>query len=130
MSIRSWQIRVHELAISKGWWDSYPKNDNVFVLTTDQILSKLALIHSEVSEALEDARIGKMLTSGGVVYREDGTIDLLATIKPVGFASELADVVIRCFDLASAMGIDLEREIEIKHQFNKTRAARHGGKLA
>lgn len=130
MSIRDWQRRVHELAVSKGWWDGYPKNDNVFVLTTDQILSKLALIHSEVSEALEDARVGKMATDGGAVYRNDGSVDKLLTSKPVGFASELSDVVIRCFDLASAMGIDLEREIEIKHEFNKTRSVRHGGKLA
>lgn len=126
MSIRDWQRRVHAIATSKGWWDDYPVSDapsfagglGHFILTTDQILAKLALIHSEVSEALEDARTGKMVTG----YEPNG--------KPVGFASELADVVIRCMDLASAMGIDLEEEIAIKSAFNETRTRRHGGKLA
>jgi NTP pyrophosphatase (non-canonical NTP hydrolase) len=48
--------------------------------------------------------------------------------KPIGFASELADVVIRVMDLAEAMGIDLEREILLKHEYNLTREHRHGGK--
>lgn len=118
MTILDWQRRIHALARSKGWWDKYPLEGIGFRLTTDEVLSKLALIHSEVSEALEDVRVGKMKTTGG------------GTVKPEGFPSELADVVIRCFDLAGAMGIDLEEEIRIKHSYNETRAVRHGGKLA
>lgn len=42
---------------------------------------------------------------------------------------ELADIVIRCFDMADAFGIDLEAAILEKHEFNKTRPYLHGKKF-
>ncbi|MBR3996408.1 MAG: hypothetical protein IKI97_14170, partial [Clostridia bacterium] len=51
-------------------------------------------------------------------YREDG--------KPEGVPSELADAVIRCFDMADYYGIDLEAAIMEKHAFNLTRPYKHG----
>lgn len=137
-----WQTRIHALATSKGWWDGYERKDGSVVMTTDQILAKLALIHSEVSEALEDVRVGKMARTGGVVRMECGCVpaDLCAmcdctgyyesATKPEGFPSELADVVIRCLDLAGALGIDLTEEIRVKHSWNERRSHRHGNKLA
>jgi hypothetical protein len=50
--------------------------------------------------------------------------------KPEGFGIEIADAVIRCFDLADAMGIDLAAAIKLKHEYNKSRPMRHGGKRA
>lgn len=67
----------------------------------------LCLIHSEVSEALE-------------AYRNE---DIL------GFREELADIAIRLFDLAEGYSVDLEHGIELKHEKNKTRPYRHGGKV-
>lgn len=117
-SIAEWQIETHANATAKGWWDDYPRIDDVVLLTTDEILSKLMLIVSEISEALEDARVGDMTTTE------------VGNGKPVGFPSEIADVVIRCMDLCGAMGIDLEGEIERKAAFNRLRPFRHGKKLA
>ena len=68
----------------------------------------LCLIHSEVSEALE-------------AFRKDDSYN---------FREEIADAAIRILDLCEAYHIDLEYEIEKKHEFNKTRPYRHGGKLA
>jgi hypothetical protein len=39
-------------------------------------------------------------------------------------------VEIRLHDLATRLGIDLEKEILEKHAYNQTRSHRHGGKLA
>lgn len=103
--------KVHALALRKGWWDTAPN-----------IPEKLALIHSEISEALE-------------CYRESfHTGEMPTTIspsgKPEGFGVELADAVIRILDLCGYLGIDLEAEIELKHNYNATRPYRHGGKRA
>ena len=49
--------------------------------------------------------------------------------KPCGVPSELADVVIRIMDICQYYGINLEEEILKKHNFNKTRPFKHGGKV-
>lgn len=79
------------------------------------IAAKLALVMSEAAEALEELRIGRIRTA--VI---DG--------KPEGLANELADVVIRVFNLAAMLGIDMQSEIEDKMAYNRSREFRHGGK--
>jgi hypothetical protein len=79
---------------------------------------KLALIHSEISEALECYR-------NHPEHIADIYID---NRKPEGFGVELADAVIRIADLCGAIGVDLEEMIRLKHEYNTTRPYRHGGK--
>lgn len=86
------------------------------------VLEKLALITSEVAEAMEVYRNCKSGSLREYTIGENG--------KPEGFGSELADIVIRVFDLAEALGIDIADEIQMKMKFNATRPSRHGGKLA
>lgn len=97
----------YERAKTKGWWDTDPG-----------IPEKLALIHSEVSEALECYRDGEPVFFTG----EGG--------KPLGFGIELADVVIRVADLCGHLGIDLDYCVRVKSEFNERRPYRHGGKKA
>ncbi|MGG3888623.1 MazG nucleotide pyrophosphohydrolase domain-containing protein [Metabacillus fastidiosus] len=87
--------KAYETAKTKGWHDE-PRETGTL----------LALIHSEVSEALEADRKGNQ----------------------ENFAEELADVCIRIFDLCGSKGIDLEKAIFEKMERNKGRSYRHGGK--
>ena len=103
---------AHEAAKAKGWHDRADPSSPV------QVLAWLALLHSEVSEAVEDVRKGLLVET----VREDG--------KPEGLPSELADVAIRLADTCGALGIDLVGAIRRKMDYNKKRPHRHGGKVA
>ena len=82
----------------------------------------MALVHSEISEALE-------------VYRDLGKEGLSKNWneengKPEGFTVELADAIIRIADMCGAYGLDLEESLTKKMEYNKSRPYRHGGKKA
>lgn len=83
-----------------------------------RVVAWLALINTEVAEAIEDVVAGRWQTT----RNEKG--------KPEGLGSELADIIIRACDDAGALGIDLAAELRAKMDYNRTRAHRHGGKLA
>lgn len=98
---------VHETAINKGWYDpNMPREFGTCI----------ALIHSELSEALEVMRTGDVTTPD----------DNLPELSAVGV--ELADVLIRIADLCEANQINLAQCIVGKMQYNDSRADRHGGK--
>lgn len=110
----------------------------------------LALIHSEVSEALEDYRNGaepnetwyedfEYLRDIGGYIQVDGNGKAIMvpvrskenwknTLKPCGIPSELADIVIRVLHFAGKHGIDIDRAVAEKMAYNATREPKHGGK--
>src|SRR5579872_919900 len=65
----------------------------------------LALMHSELSEALEDYRSGYGLSF--VTYKDSIGKDGNKVDKPLGFSTELADVLVRIFAFCGEHEIDL-----------------------
>jgi hypothetical protein len=97
--------QVFEDNFKVGWW-TFP--DGTDTRTNPYTFSnKLALIHSEVSEALEADR--KNLMDDKLPHRP-------------GREVELADAVIRILDLAGAYGFDLGGAIVEKLEYNSRRA--------
>lgn len=81
--------------------------------------NRIMLIQGEGAEAHEEVRSGHELTE--TYYRADG--------KPEGVGAELADIVIRVFDTAIELGIDLETRLVEKMTYNAGRPAMHGRKF-
>ncbi len=77
----------------------------------------IALTHSELSEALEDYRENKEYNN---IYYDNK--------KPCGIPIELADAVIRIFDICGKYEIDLEKAIKLKMEYNKDRPYKHNNK--
>ena len=92
-TIKEWQEYIREWAEEKG-----------FTWTKDDIDTVLLRIHSEVSEASEDAR----------------------DLKWNHIGEELADVFIRLADACEVLGVDLENEVIKKMKINETRPHLHG----
>lgn len=94
---------VHLTSIEKGFW-----NGDV------NMGEKFALVHSEVSEALEALR------------HRNPSDDKIPDYT--GVEAELADVIIRIMDVASAKGWRVAEALVAKVAYNKGRSYMHGGK--
>jgi len=94
---------VHRNAVNKGWWETERNNGEI-----------IALMHSELSEALEYIRHGNP---------ESDHIPGFS-----GLEEEFADVIIRIMDMAPARNLRIAEAIIAKMEFNANRPHKHGGK--
>lgn len=104
--MRELQTEIHQGNVDAGWWTNLetglpkPKGD------VTEILAKLCLVHSEVSEATEGAR--KDLMDDKLPHRKMAEV-------------ELADAFIRGMDLAEHEGWDIAGAIQEKLLYNAIR---------
>lgn len=94
---------VHKTAVEKGWWDT-DRNDGEII----------ALMHSELSEALEGLRHGNPPS------------DKIPEFSSV--EEELADAIVRIMDYSEARGHRVAEALIAKIHYNTGRERMHGGK--
>lgn len=117
-SLYDFAKEVHQNAVDHGFWEKEMSFGEV-----------IALCHSELSEALEEYR-----NNNPLVYFINETDDIEEDMsryngqKLEGIATEMIDCIIRILDWCGANNIDVENLLRLKHEYNKTRPYKHGGK--
>lgn len=110
---------VHQNAVDHGWYDSTRTFGDI-----------VALCHSELSEALEEYRnhMPLMYFVDEITGGADTDMSHYNGQKLEGIATEMIDCIIRILDWCGANNIDVENVLRLKHEYNKTRPYKHGGK--
>jgi NTP pyrophosphatase (non-canonical NTP hydrolase) len=124
MNIKEIQKEIHQVNVENGFWDGGDRN----------VGEMLMLVVSELGEAIEAHRKGKSANLFAFDARSidrtesaDFQIDFQECVKD-SFEDEVADAVIRIMDMCEGLGIDLERHIDLKLEYNRTRPYKHGKK--
>lgn len=104
------QAACYSAANAAGWWLDLETGEDVRTWPIKffklWVASKLALVHSEISEGLEGHR--KNLMDDKIPHRQMLEV-------------ELADAAIRIFDLAGGLNFNLGEAISEKMKFNRSR---------
>lgn len=103
-----------------GFHDDF-RNRIRFTAPTEKrlwIMAQLGLIHSEVSEALEDIRV-----------LPNEMLEPEISNLPENFKHELADIILRVMDLGFLLDVNLVKAMHEKIEENKKRIKKHGKEI-
>jgi NTP pyrophosphatase (non-canonical NTP hydrolase) len=122
-TIADLQAQVHKVSQDKGWWAAERTVGDL-----------IALMHSELTEALEEYREGREPDDvyytchelgadgrvvGSSVAESRSEIPPGTLARPEGVAVQLGDCVIRILDFCARLGVDLETLLEEKVAYNE-----------
>ena len=127
MTIHEMQQQAYALAEDKGLHTDLREEE-----PRQATLVRLALMHTEVTEALNELTepllalmhllmLHRQISQATQIVKKQ----LLPEARDA-FAAELADIVIRTGDLAGCVGVDLQQAIVKKMAFNATRPYQFG----
>ncbi len=124
LTINDCVYNSYQTSLKHGFWDGLDI-DNITVL-----LSKLMLVVTEVAEAAEELRKPTLIHDVDVECKGNDTCQDWHFIPDMSkLSEEIADICIRVFDLAGAIGCDLQTAMQQKMIKNEQRPYKHG-KLA
>lgn len=119
MSLNILAERIYNGNKNRGFWDN-----------ERNVGEMLMLVVTELSEALEAHRSGKMFNKANKISfleAEDMVQSFKDNVKDT-FEDEIADAMIRLFDMCGGLGIDIDFHVSSKVLYNSTRAYKHGKK--
>jgi NTP pyrophosphatase (non-canonical NTP hydrolase) len=142
MTLNELRDKIHKNAVKHGFYNEEASamsaaggnEQTVAGIKHAFFTQRIALIHSEVSEALEADRKAKYSEPFDRFVWFDDWDEGEKSFDRFNFNNyfkgttedELADVIIRTLDLCGHLGIDIERHIELKMKYNESREYKHG----
>jgi len=143
LNLNDFAAEVHANAVAHGWWEREVEFPEIIAMITSELFEALALYRDnqspteiyylcEYSDGYDIDCSGSGKKCVGTAYDCDFDEDH-ATCKyrkkaPQGIPIEIADACLRLYDYVGRCGIDIDAAIKLKHDYNKTRPYRHGGK--
>jgi|SRR5688572_4049163 len=140
--------QLHQEARQKGFWEGENNPAEKLMLIVSELAEAMEDLRDgrRVNEALTRwhstpystsmpditmTRVGSFFYYGTLHQREVTDKDYENAgwlAKPVGFPSEMADVLIRTLESCAAWGIDIDEAIALKRAYNSKRGHMNGGK--
>lgn len=134
MNLNEWAKEIHANAVLHGWWEDERSLPEVLMLCVSELseaLEEYRDMMPDVYHVCDESNNRSACDEQGCGDYNNGACELDGmNPKPEGIAVEMADCIIRILDYAGRMGWDMDGIIRQKHEYNKTRPYRHGGKKA
>lgn len=113
--------QIHEDNKRKGFWDKERNVGEMLMLVTSELGGAMEAHRKGLFVRWEDWENGYSKQEN--IEQKKAGFELHVKDK---FEDEIADAVIRLLDMSAGLGIDLERHINAKVEYNKLRERLHG----